>query len=424
MIFDNLFQPWENKRFISSNLHFLFTCLVAITLPINVDSIQFCSIATALLLTNWLFEGDFKVKFQTLFAQKSSLLLFAFYGLHLLGMTYTSNTASGLFDLEKKISLLIIPLVLLSRPLSMRKTECVLALFVSTCVLLGIIGSIWGFGHMYQILQSKENAGPEHVVTYFIQFPRVYFSLYLMFCLGCVFYFYNKYKQNLTQSQKVGLLVMVLLMVAFLFQMASRMNLILLVVFSFALGFYELVVKRKKIQLAFTIGFIGFVFFLLAFTQIPHLKRFMSDFTKKTELEKGDAYNSVNLRVEKMKSAKEVIAQNWLWGVGIGDVQDALNEEYRKRGFELGYTVNLDTHNQYLQTWIGLGIFGLLLLVSFYAFTLWEAFQVRNFLLFFLILHFGIASLSEALLITQKGIVFFSLFYPLVYHGKSMKPLP
>jgi hypothetical protein len=84
----------------------------------------------------------------------------------------------------------------------------------------------------------------------------------------------------------------------------------------------------------------------------------------------------------------------------------------------------LDTHNQYLQTWIGLGIFGLLLLVSFYAFTLWEAFQVRNFLLFFLILHFGIASLSEALLITQKGIVFFSLFYPLVYHGKSMKPLP
>lgn len=424
MIFDNLFQPWENKRFISSNLHFLFTCLVAITLPINVDSIQFCSIATALLLANWLFEGDFKVKFQTLFAQKSSLLLFAFYGLHLLGMAYTSNTASGLFDLEKKISLLIIPLVLLSRPLSVRQTECVLALFVSTCVLLGIIGSIWGFSHMHQILQSKENAGPEHVVTYFIQFPRVYFSLYLMFCLGCVFYFYNKYKQNLTQSQKVGLLVMVLLIVAFLFQMASRMNLLLLVVFSFSLGFYELVVKRKKIQLAFTIGFIGFVFFLLAFTQIPHLKRFMSDFTKKTELEKGDAYNSVNLRVEKMKSAKEVLAQNWLWGVGIGDVQDALNEEYRKRGFELGYTVNLDTHNQYLQTWIGLGIFGLLLLVSFYAFTLWEAFQVRNFLLFFLILHFGIASLSEALLITQKGIVFFSLFYPLVYHGKSMKPLP
>ena len=91
----------------------------------------------------------------------------------------------------------------------------------------------------------------------------------------------------------------------------------------------------------------------------------MSDFTKNTELRKGDAYNSVNLRVEKIKSAKEVIAQNWLWGVGIGDVQDVLNEEYKKRGFELGYKVNLDTHNQYLETWIGLGIFGLFLLVSF-----------------------------------------------------------
>ena len=150
----------------------------------------------------------------------------------------------------------------------------------------------------------------------------------------------------------------------------------------------------------------------------------MSDFTKNTELRKGDAYNSVNLRVEKIKSAKEVIAQNWLWGVGIGDVQDVLNEEYKKRGFELGYKVNLETLNQYLETWIGLGIFGLFLLVSFNSLSLWEAFQVRNFLLFFLILHFSIASLSEALLNTQKGIVFFSLFYPLLYHGKSSKPLP
>jgi len=423
MIFHNLFQSWE-KEFSLRNLHFFFTCLVAITLPINVGPGQLCSIATALLVANWLFEGDFKVKFQTLFAQKSSLLLFAFYALHLLGMVYTSNIGAGLFDLQKKLSLLLIPLVLLSRPLSVRQTECVLALFVTTCVLLGIIGSIWGFSHMSHILQSKENAGPEHVVTYFIQFPRVYFSLYLMFCLGCVFYFYNKYKQNLAQWQKVGLLIMVLLMVAFLFLMASRMNLILLVVFSFTIGFYELVVKRKKIQFALTIGFVGFVLFFLAFTQIPHLKRFMSDFTKNTELRKGDAYNSVNLRVEKIKSAKEVIAQNWLWGVGIGDVQDVLNEEYKKRGFELGYKVNLDTHNQYLETWIGLGIFGLFLLVSFNSLSLWEAFQVRNFLLFFLILHFSIASLSEALLNTQKGIVFFSLFYPLLYHGKSSKPLP
>jgi hypothetical protein len=146
----------------------------------------------------------------------------------------------------------------------------------------------------------------------------------------------------------------------------------------------------------------------------------MSDFSKGLDKGKNESYNSVNLRAIKFRSAKEVITENWCWGVGTGDVQDALNEQYKKIGFELGYTVNLDTHNQYLQTWLGLGILGLALLLAFNVQCLWEAVKNQNFLFFFMILHFGIASMSEALLTTQKGIVFLSLFYPLVYHSKSL----
>jgi O-antigen ligase len=412
-----VFEPWHGKKAITNNLHFLLTCLVAVTLPVNVDSIQFGSIAIVLLFVNWLVQGDFSAKFQQFSNAKAAWCVVLFYMLHVVWLLGSANMPFGLFDLEKKLAIFVLPVVLFSKPLSIRQFEVLVLSFIICCFCLGIVGTILGYVFLQELIARNIPVAPEHIVTYCLNMPRVYFSLYVMFCLACMYCLYKKYQFQVSGLVKWAAVFVAVVFIAFLFLMASRMNLILFVLFFFSIGFYELVLKRKRYILAFIALGIGVVFFAIAFTQIPHVKSFMSDFTKKVEKNEHGLYNSVALRTFKLNAARNILADNWVLGIGTGDVQDELNEQYRKMDFEIGFTDNLDTHNQYLQTWIGLGVIGLLVLLAVYTTFLQHSLQVRNLLAVLFIAHFAIASMSEALLTTQKGIVYFALFFPLTYVG-------
>src|SRR5688572_2891178 len=90
-------------------IFFYSLLLIACTLPFTV---KINSVFIIILCLNWIIEGDLKNKLKLFFRQKTALYFLAFYVLHLLGMLYTSETANGAFELEKKLSLVILPLVL------------------------------------------------------------------------------------------------------------------------------------------------------------------------------------------------------------------------------------------------------------------------------------------------------------------------
>jgi hypothetical protein len=123
--------------------------------------------------------------------------------------------------------------------------------------------------------------------------------------------------------------------------------------------------------------------------------------------------HSILERIEYWKNAGEIIKTNWIFGVGTGDVNDAMQQMYTKRNSSLTEDRRLRAHNSYLTFWMTFGVFGLFYFVFFQAkFFLdqWKKKQVLG--VFFIVIAF-VTFLFEDTLETQMGITFFTLFYAL-----------
>src|SRR6185369_12555347 len=83
--------------------------LVAATMPYTS---QASSGSIILLAFMWLLEGNFTYKWK-LFKQRPLVWLFClFYFLYLSGILYSQNESVGNFELEKKVSLFSLPLII------------------------------------------------------------------------------------------------------------------------------------------------------------------------------------------------------------------------------------------------------------------------------------------------------------------------
>lgn len=120
--------------------------------------------------------------------------------------------------------------------------------------------------------------------------------------------------------------------------------------------------------------------------------------------------HSVLMRWEYWKTAFQIIKNNWFFGVGTGDVQDAFNQQYDKDNSILTPTYRLRTHNQYITYLVTLGLvgFGWFLIVLFYPIIKTKKYNSFLYLAFFSIVC--LSMLTEDTLETIVGINFFVFF--------------
>ena len=109
------------------------------------------------------------------------------------------------------------------------------------------------------------------------------------------------------------------------------------------------------------------------------------------------------------KNATEVGLENLPLGVGTGDVHQSLNSAYEKHHFTEGVAINLNTHNQYLQTLVAIGLPGILLLLFICVFLIVHGIRTRNGYIVLIMLILMGNFLVESMLETQAGIVFFAV---------------
>lgn len=113
--------------------------LLAASLPL---SYAFMSISQGLLLLNWILEGNFKARFSKIAHSKSLLLICAFYVIHIIGMTYTSDLEWGFHDLHIKLPLLLLPLLIAtSDPLDKKQLKLLMQVFIGAVIVASFIVS-------------------------------------------------------------------------------------------------------------------------------------------------------------------------------------------------------------------------------------------------------------------------------------------
>lgn len=121
--------------------------------------------------------------------------------------------------------------------------------------------------------------------------------------------------------------------------------------------------------------------------------------------------NSLFMRFEFWKAARGIINDNFLFGVGTGDVNQAYKLKYQEIETQLDERLWHRAHNQFLSIAVAFGILGLIIFIFaiFYPAFKLKAFKSFNFLIIFVVLL--ISFLSEDTLETQHGVTIFAFLY-------------
>jgi hypothetical protein len=131
--------------------------------------------------------------------------------------------------------------------------------------------------------------------------------------------------------------------------------------------------------------------------------------------------HSVAQRLAYLNAAAYIIGNNFVLGVGTGDVQKEFNNYYKMSDNPLKEKSRRRAHNQFLTFFLTFGIIGFI--ISVFAFIL-PVFMEHRWG-DYLFICFGIIAflsmLNEDTLETQTGVSFFIFFYSLFLFGRSRK---
>jgi len=128
--------------------------------------------------------------------------------------------------------------------------------------------------------------------------------------------------------------------------------------------------------------------------------------------------SSLMQRLEFWKASWGIICDNWIIGVGTGDMNEVFKQQYEKMNTKLAPHQRWRSHNQFMSILIGFGVFGLIWFIFSLIYPAWvrQGFHDYFFLVFFII---GTLSLlTEDTLESQAGVSFFYFFYAFLLFGR------
>ncbi len=384
--------------------------LIAFFLPLA----RLVPVFIVLMILNWLIEGDFRNKIQLIFKNKFSLLFISFYLLHLLGLLYTQNVPSGLFDLEVKLSLILFPIVLATRPISADKIRSIFIALLTGCVVAATIMLIRA---IYIYMTSGENYFYYEAFASFLIHPG-YISMYVNVTLSWLLI--NQMDQSKRFSNVIFCPLMIIFTI-FIILLSSKMGLITMTLIYVGFLIYYVVTRKK-----YLFGTIGIMVIGIS---IVTLLRFMPELSGRINRAVGAVTNtntvqseseSTAVRMLVWKAANHVISENVITGVGTGDAKDELVKEYEKRGMTGALEHRLNAHNEYYQVFVALGTIGFILLLGNLFFPMWWAFKTNNTLYVLFLLIILLNFLTESMLETQAGVMFYAFFNSLLCFAKSV----
>ncbi len=342
------------------------------------------------------------------------ILLLVFYLLHVPGLLYSENLSNGWFVLEKKVTLLILPLLLFPAWQLVPQEERSRTVLRLGAITIGssVVFLVWAC--INKFINHSELAFHR---DYFASIPYVFYSIY--FSIGSLLFLNAMYeKWERPRERFTGSLCIVLYSLALLVLIASKTGIIAYVA---AVGYFLFVkVHSRKFFLLSAAGVVVALLLMLAvypdtlnrFTELTNnLSVLQSD-----KLENYQQFTGLNLRLYFWKIS---ISQLWqdgsmIGGIGTGDAQDYLDMTYKVHGLDQYGYLQFDAHNQWVMTLLQIGLIGVAFLMA--TFVSGFRFAIRagdlNFRFFlWVILCF---SFSESLLEANKGVVLFALLFAIL----------
>ena len=185
------------KGYFTHKSIFLFgLILIAVGMPLSRFLV---SISYFVLLGNWVVEGNFANKWNTLKNSKIFWAFVAIYLFYVIGLVWTSDYTYGIKDLRTKLPMLWLPLLFFtSPPLTKKDYHLVMHLFVLACITASFCSMAAYFGVLHKKVCNVRD----------ISLFESHIRFSLMIVLSIVYLFFSFLKPVLIKQKAVYLVVM------------------------------------------------------------------------------------------------------------------------------------------------------------------------------------------------------------------------
>ena len=392
-----LFINWYLKY------NYYFPLIIALLLPFGVN---YAPIIALWIIAFFTININVKTQIVKAFQSKWLYVFWAFFAIHLIGYFFSNNKAEASWNIEIKINFLVLPFLILATSFSKKEILKIKLAFVLGCLLCLVYCMVRA---IYLFYVENLNSFSYSSFTYFLH-PS-YFAMYLLFAI--LILLLSK-KDELFFSKYVELkrIIVILMFVVGIIMASSKMGLIALVlILPITVAFLLVANGYKKTVFAFIGLCVVSVFFAYKLFPTP-FERFKVALSVSESTEQIDVTSSEStaVRVLIWKQAIAIAKTNPLWGTTPGDVNDELFKSYKEHGLTGALEKKLNTHNQFLQTYIGTGLFGFILLMTLTVGLSIFSILKKNYLLLLFSLVIILNFLVESMLQTQAGFTFFVFF--------------
>ncbi len=368
-------------------------------------------------LISYFIKGDYSInQFRS-----PLILLVLFYLLYALSVMLSSPLKEGFSELIFKLPLLLLPVLYPSKRETYKNSNSKFFVsFISGCVIASIFYFSYALYRSYSLVENNWVFNPVPKYGWNNNFLSSelsvlihpsYFALFLLVSLLII----SVSGKNLWSKElkiKIAIILTLAIFVISLFMLQSRAGLLGFGGLVLTWIYYIVFVKRKYfIGLVFLIGIITVFFFSFQIfdrfsNTVKSVEKTITSGISDKDKEDG---NSVRFWI--WKSALTVIEEHPFWGIGPKNVKETLNKEYIRRGMDGASVLKLNAHNQYLETWLGVGVIGFISLLAMLFVPLWLGIKYRDWLLVGFICLCSTSFMFESMLERTAGIAFFAIFY-------------
>ena len=400
---------------ILRKLNYYLTVIILVLIPLyywylTPFMILYCIIFLAGLINKTINFQRLPVKNKQLF-----YCFILFYVWQSIGMIYSEHYHEGLRNITLRLPLFLFPVILVSPDLIIKqKINKLLKIFSLSTFLYVLFCFVFALYKSLEIKGGSLNFNPHPDefpwLNFFygadfaiFQHPS-YLSMYIL--LSIFIGFEVLFEKQDSKINKLFWLLVSLILIVSVYLLSSRAAIITSVITIPSYFIIKLI--SGEIKKIWWIGVcLGAIILFITLLSNPRLQLLLNQSSDQELIDKALKESRISI----WNASVILIKENLILGVGTGDIQNELNEEYQRMGKrDLYKDKELNAHNQFIETTAENGLIGLVLLLSVFGLMFRVAVLNRNILYLMFVLIILISFMFETMLNRLAGLAFFSVF--------------
>jgi len=405
---------------LNKRVHVVLTTLLAFFIPLLPIALP---ILIVLLSLNWLINiSNVTISVRAIKHNIALTIMIVLYALYLVGLIYSSNFKFAGEILETKFSFLILPFVYAAYTNETKlQLSNYLKSFIFGCITYAILCFAYATYAFYKPVYTDlygvlYDLGSNYFYYSYLSsvFHPSYASMYAVVALTSIFYLYKKEVIKLNYLW-ISVIAMFSIYILLLSSKAGWIGLI----FIYSVFIVDLIRNSKYFIATAIVGvLVGLFLFLNVYYAPIYAQRIPKAEVIENAINENDKDNKAvttstdgtGSRIFVWKASVEVIKENLIFGVGTGDSRDKLMHKYLEKNMKTEYEFGLNSHNQFLNTAVSVGVLGLLALVLCFWIPFYRALKQRNLLVIGFVIVVAMNLLFESMFERQSGVIFYVFF--------------